>query len=1129
VQTSRAYVGALAELAALGDADERRRSWRQGMAALATAIADHGDAPLEGLDPLGLLAGVRVALADGLVADMDFLTPQAGATAIFALAGGLPPGPERRELGRRTLAQLDTGDAETFVALATALALASRRPLPGAHKRARVAAALSAPLAAGSGADALALALLSSAELERSWLAEPSTGSLPSRRLAARVLERAAREAARRKTRGDDGGVTTLTRPTVRDAWNRLLADREALVWRHAAAARGLLAGADARFADEIERDLAQGAGATGWRRGAASLAARVELEPMTAARVAAFLDGTLPGQDPGVVRGVLTGLAGAFATEPQLADDLAARAIERSGLDAVEGLVEISRELGAVAPRAIRAAEAWLIRARTGEEAVGSRDSLGGVLPPRGGPGGAAAAIDDGHTALLAALQAELGGDAPPGDSLAAQAALARAALLAGRIPDAMAAAHKAADAVADAVEFLERCADDDPIDRRQALRTLRELDLEFLSDGVVIALLARGDDVRAGHSGAARLGELLGRLEAALLARESSVHHGPVPHRTLRFARLRALVRVVDADPPSDDAGALRERRLGVIRALLPRARLDASPLRRAVWAALTRAFDALLRDEQLELSDLLAGWTTAMDADEDFPIAREASMVPEVRAVLDAYAAAMRAASEAADPDDRTAAVAAITAAGGLLTALGAVSSPRTDALRASLGRLLRGLEGLVRARGQREIPATALEHTEAACAVLADLVVGARRRLGLAVSPPISPAAIHALTVAIERQRRGGVADVASDAAVAAMAASDDQVPLIARLCSVAMARLSVLPIDGLLRDPTGQFTVPMPVLTDEAPPPLDDATASLPRWMPPSRTLGGFYVVRALGKGAGGSVFVAVRLEDRHDPRAGQVALKVPDYDGGAARNLSSGEFEAMFRQEAGALLSLPAHRNLAGFVTFDAGARPKPILVMELVAGHTLEQLLELRELDLDLALRLVDGVASGLEAMHAGPIAHLDLKPANVILRGRGQFAMPVLVDFGLAGRRLRPGCGSPHYGAPEVWSGNGQGEPYPADTYALACLVYEIMCGEVLVDGDTLGDVLTAHLAGRAEANVRARLGRDARTAALAELLAAALRLRADQRPTLARLRAGFAAIAPSLAPLPWPLGAS
>src|SRR6185295_8096897 len=123
----------------------------------------------------------------------------------------------------------------------------------------------------------------------------------------------------------------------------------------------------------------------------------------------------------------------------------------------------------------------------------------------------------------------------------------------------------------------------------------------------------------------------------------------------------------------------------------------------------------------------------------------------------------------------------------------------------------------------------------------------------------------------------------------------------------------------------------------------------------------------------------------------------------------------------------GALLTLPAHPNLAGFVTFDARARPKPILVMELVRGPTLERLLDKRELSVPAAFGILDGIAAGLAIMHAVGIGHLDVKPGNVILRqtdpGAGSKLInidalapaPVLVDFGLAGRKVRPGCASP------------------------------------------------------------------------------------------------------------------
>jgi serine/threonine protein kinase len=310
---------------------------------------------------------------------------------------------------------------------------------------------------------------------------------------------------------------------------------------------------------------------------------------------------------------------------------------------------------------------------------------------------------------------------------------------------------------------------------------------------------------------------------------------------------------------------------------------------------------------------------------------------------------------------------------------------------------------------------------------------------------------------------------------------------------------------------------------------------------LPSWLPPSRIVGGFFVVRPIGTGGGGSVFVARRSEERHEEGAETFALKVPAYTGAAAHTLWEEEFMQLFREEAGALLTLPRHTNIAGFVTFDAGARPKPILVMELVLGNTLERLVDRRQFSIGEALDVLDGMGAGLEAMHEAGLAHLDVKPANIILRSRRDNAsprrargegrqVPVLVDFGLAGRKVRPGCGSPYYGGPEVWDSTSFGDKIDAratDVYAFACLAFELLTGGPLFAGESLPAIFSAHLGHDGDPATLAWMRRDKKLGPLGELLSAGLRREPSKRLTIKEMRTRLAEVGKErLTGSAWPL---
>jgi serine/threonine protein kinase len=294
---------------------------------------------------------------------------------------------------------------------------------------------------------------------------------------------------------------------------------------------------------------------------------------------------------------------------------------------------------------------------------------------------------------------------------------------------------------------------------------------------------------------------------------------------------------------------------------------------------------------------------------------------------------------------------------------------------------------------------------------------------------------------------------------------------------------------------------------------------------LPAWLPARRTIGGFYVQRSLGVGGTASVFVVTRSEDKHEVNAERFALKVPDYNATAARSLSQEEFFKMFREEASALIMLPNHANLARFVTFDMGTKPLPILVMELVEGVTLERVIQSRAFDMKRCLRVLDDVLAGLHAMHSVGLGHLDLKPSNVLLR-RGE--QGVLVDFGLAGRKIRQGCGTGPYGAPEVWGVLPDGfapTPAAADVYSFGCIAFEMLTGKTLFDAPNEVAQISMHLSHDGFPQPMKELITNPEVGPLAEVLVPTLRRDPRHRPTAEELRVDLRAAWSLVEDARWP----
>ena len=223
-------------------------------------------------------------------------------------------------------------------------------------------------------------------------------------------------------------------------------------------------------------------------------------------------------------------------------------------------------------------------------------------------------------------------------------------------------------------------------------------------------------------------------------------------------------------------------------------------------------------------------------------------------------------------------------------------------------------------------------------------------------------------------------------------------------------------------------------------------------------MPPTLHRLAHYRIEAfLGEGTYAEVYRAV---DEHMGRI--VALKILK-----PAMVTDADALRRFLQEARLAGDL-FHQRLA--VVLEAGeAEGRYYLAMRYVDGPNLAQALAERgPLPWEEALRLTRQIAEGLSILHERGIVHRDLKPQNILLE-KGRDA--VLTDFGLAralhvsgvNTRSSAFVGTPAYIPPEVWEGH-KATP-AADQYALACVVAEMLTGQMLYGGPTTPAVMRKH----------------------------------------------------------------
>ncbi len=223
---------------------------------------------------------------------------------------------------------------------------------------------------------------------------------------------------------------------------------------------------------------------------------------------------------------------------------------------------------------------------------------------------------------------------------------------------------------------------------------------------------------------------------------------------------------------------------------------------------------------------------------------------------------------------------------------------------------------------------------------------------------------------------------------------------------------------------------------------------------------PARTLGRYHLVRPLGRGSCGTVYLARDLVIGRT-----VALKTVRRPGPLS-SPQEHEVYARFLRESRAAGRL----NHANVVTvFDVGEEPAQglsFIAMELVEGETLAAVLARGEaMPFDQVRDIGVQVAEALEAAHAAGVIHRDVKPANLILRRDG---LVKVADFGIAklanAEMTQDGSlvGSPAYMSPEQV--RSVALDHRTDLFSLGVVLWELCTLKRAFAGGNLFQVMAA-----------------------------------------------------------------
>lgn len=279
--------------------------------------------------------------------------------------------------------------------------------------------------------------------------------------------------------------------------------------------------------------------------------------------------------------------------------------------------------------------------------------------------------------------------------------------------------------------------------------------------------------------------------------------------------------------------------------------------------------------------------------------------------------------------------------------------------------------------------------------------------------------------------------------------------------------------------------------------------LEEATTTIPE----GTILGGRYEVgRLIGMGGMGAVYLGTQTNIHR-----RVAVKT------LKKELMSNErLLKRFYREARAAAALD-HPNIVKVYDFGLDSElGYPYIAMEFLEGRSLDALIEQQgRFTEERACEILGAVARALTDAHSKGVVHRDLKPDNVHVQSLsdGNEHIKVL-DFGIAKIRHPDGTptekltgtgmalGTPYYMSPE--QAMGKGADFRSDLYAIGCILYQLVSGELPFDAEQPMAVLLKQLREPAPALPEKLSDGRPPSAAFRNLYSALMAKKPDDRPS-------------------------